>query len=605
MKKKIDEHGFKTIVCFMFFILMIITTITGFAATAPKYGSITIQKQHRREDGRFERVDYTFYRIFDADIGFDSDGQPTGGITYSYSGTDEQKAIINGGGFFNVDGAGNVTINESAFDEKDPKYLSADAVAWVKANAANIGKKITWQNFDTGGDSRGPWFDQFWDKEYVTLHYIPFGYYFVDGGVGSLVMLTSANPDATIIDKDVSPTLEKIITKLENADGEDHSDDIKKNGQGRDNHEATVQIGDTVSYEVHVTAHKGASNYIIIDDLPEGILLKEGTLRIFTDKGEGRELLSSGWRYYASDGYIMIRSEQQPGTSSNPTFDVKIYKDGYMPENVVETFPNRKTSSVSGTGNILIIFEESWLDTITVDTDIYMVYDCIVTDDASVAWDKEAYSQSIGGYIVGNPNTATLFYGRSGYSYQDADNVWSARIVVYKYEGGGSSSSSSSGTRSLNGVKFILQRDSDKKYYALDSDGMIRWVTNSAEARTFISGEAYTKPRDSKYSPGASIQKRGNNDGFIYIDGLTNGSYTLIETDPLPGYNAAPPQTITINNQNNSFGELQKQVNIANKIGSILPSTGGNGTAPFYISGILLLLSVWSMAGIIRKRNAA
>ena len=82
-----------------------------------------------------------------------------------------------------------------------------------------------------------------------------------------------------------------------------------------------------------------------------------------------------------------------------------------------------------------------------------------------------------------------------------------------------------------------------------------------------------------------------NSQGAIQVDGLTNGTYILSEVNPLPGYNKANDVEFTINNQNNTFRELQKQINVANKTGSVLPETGGIGVTIYYVLGVSLILA--------------
>ena len=602
MKRVFTRKKLRSFIIVLLFLLFIFPGRSyaeplGPAAIGP--GTITIHKHREYQEndgsyhGRSDRVGYIFYRLFEASLEFDTAGQPTGAIAYTYPGTEAQKQLINEGGYFTVDAAGNALVNPAALDPTDEHLLNADAVAWLKEHIAEIAVRVkTFGSFDT--TQYGPYLYQFWDDPVVICKYLPYGYYFVDGDVGSLVMLTSTDPNAVIEDKDTSPSIDKIITSLVNADEEDHSRDIKNGFLNREAHAATVQLGDTVSYQVHVTAKKGAYRYILLDDLPTGVDLIEGTVKLYEGDPEEGTLLQEGTQYrlFASGTEeIYAQSRQRPDDLSKA--DLWIYQGSTEDSDLIEKILDFGAFSVWYEGNILVIFDQDYLDGFTGDTELYMTYDCLVKDTAAIACDNAGYST----LAPGNVNTARLIYGR-GYSFYDKNSVYSARIRVFKHEGEGESSSLAG---ALNGVKFILQRDSDQAYYAQGEQGAVHWVAEKEDARVFVTGETYQgKGPQGPQSPAAGAARVGGYQGMIYIDGLTNGSYTLIETEPLPGYNAAPPQKFTVNNMNNSKGELELQANIRNKTGSLLPSTGGSGTGWFLLAGLLAVFGAG--VSLLRRR---
>ncbi|MDD7185701.1 MAG: isopeptide-forming domain-containing fimbrial protein, partial [Oscillospiraceae bacterium] len=143
----------------------------------------------------------------------------------------------------------------------------------------------------------------------------------------------------------------------------------------------------------------------------------------------------------------------------------------------------------------------------------------------------------------------------------------------------------------LANVEFKL-KNADGKYVIVDTAGKVTgWATESTDGSKLVS--------DSK--------------GQFKVIGLDDGTYTLVETKPLNGYNPIEDTTVvisgeTVNNQEwngeassalTSFkytvgnsGEKTGTVDegiaqgtIENKKGSSLPSTGGIGTTLFYVGG--------------------
>ncbi len=127
----------------------------------------------------------------------------------------------------------------------------------------------------------------------------------------------------------------------------------------------------------------------------------------------------------------------------------------------------------------------------------------------------------------------------------------------------------------LANVEFQL-KNSDGKY-AKVVDGVITWV-DEADAETFKTDE----------------------NGAITFTGLDEGTYTLVETKALDGYNTAVDTEIKIDS---TFDDARTEVTevkysgqesnvygIPNKKGGVLPGTGGMGTTVFYVAGAALVL---------------
>ena len=88
----------------------------------------------------------------------------------------------------------------------------------------------------------------------VTLDKLALGYYLVDTSVGSLCMLDTTAKEATIIEKNDVPDIEKTII----------SGTTPTSTSG-------AKIGDAVKYQVVIHAKEGAVNYVLTDTMTAGL----------------------------------------------------------------------------------------------------------------------------------------------------------------------------------------------------------------------------------------------------------------------------------------------------------------------------------------------
>lgn len=159
------------------------------------------------------------------------------------------------------------------------------------------------------------------------------------------------------------------------------------------------------------------------------------------------------------------------------------------------------------------------------------------------------------------------------------------------------------------GAKFTLSRtkDSSTYYYTLPTD-----TNNAAEARFQTSETAPTIETD--------------DDGKISFTGLAAGTYTLTETVAATGYEKLSPITITIGEKGKLTATPSNTDDISDKPDVTLdsgfsynvltvtrhantpmpemPSTGGSGTAAFYLAGGIMMLTAVALF-VFRRKNAA
>ena len=202
------------------------------------------------------------------------------------------------------------------------------------------------------------------------------------------------------------------------------------------------------------------------------------------------------------------------------------------------------------------------------------------------------YLADVSGLKTDKPytNTATLKYKNQSVT----DN---ASVKTYKIDGTaeGSLFTKVDGTNAnepLPGVKFALKNASGQ-YAVFNASGyLINWV--------------------SKDTPDETNKLVTDGSGHIKAYGLDADTYTLIETDPLPGYNSlADTITVIIDEQGGvtykytSSGESAgNKLDVVNVTGTELPSTGGMGTTLIYIAGAVLVIGAGVLLVVRRRMNA-
>lgn len=182
-------------------------------------------------------------------------------------------------------------------------------------------------------------------------------------------------------------------------------------------------------------------------------------------------------------------------------------------------------------------------------------------------------------------NTAWLTYGdKLTKSNESVTNTYTFGIPVFKHTGTGVDK------KPLAGAEFKLYTD-------VDCTKVLTFTKNNAD-----------KYRYDTASKNETLTS--SNDGMINIEGIKEGTYYLKEIEAPKGYNKlAEPIKIIIEQSTdrtpimkNVKGESITKVEVENKSGSLLPSTGGIGTTVFYIAGAFLVL-ISGVVLIAKKRT--
>lgn len=203
-----------------------------------------------------------------------------------------------------------------------------------------------------------------------------------------------------------------------------------------------------------------------------------------------------------------------------------------------------------------------------------------------------------------NPNTVKLTYSNDPHNAttndtaEDTVNVYTFKLDIYKYTDHGTANTP------LSGAKFEVK----------NGEEVISFVEETGKYRVATAEDTTT-----------TTEVVSADDGYIHIEGLGAGEYTLTEKEAPEGYNLLesdisvkiePEYTaenltkLTAPAEGASYELLAEnagiKTDVENTTGTELPSTGGMGTTLIYIVGCLLIaIAVISVTvKKIAKKNA-
>lgn len=198
-----------------------------------------------------------------------------------------------------------------------------------------------------------------------------------------------------------------------------------------------------------------------------------------------------------------------------------------------------------------------------IDKSVVITYTATVNENA-IQSDKET-------------NTATLKYSNDPANSNSTDettvkvDVFSFNIVINKYAAGNESTK-------LEGAKFVL-KNAKGEYYKYDAaTKAVTWVADKSAATEVTTDE----------------------NGAARFDGLQAGTYYLEETAAPAGYNQLTKDITIVLNKDGSAtindaastpgADHSLTAGVANSTGTMLPETGGIGTAIFVALGALAVI---------------
>ena len=343
----------------------------------------------------------------------------------------------------------------------------------------------------------------------ITFSDLEAGYYLVTSTLGTkaTVGTTPGNPNPEIREKNEVPTNVKTV-----------EEDSTPGVYGSTN---DADIGQTVNFKSTITAQPGAENYVFEDTMSAGLTYNNDA-KVYTDEAMTTEL--------AAGNYTV---------NNNPS-------DG-------KTFT--------------ITFTQSYLDTITAETKLYVKYSATLNENAEVG-------------LPGNENKSTLKYGDSTNTKSTPDSktttyTWDLDVLKY---------GNSDKNNVLENAQFVLL-NKDKDKVAVVVGGKLTGWTNIPAA-----GE------DGTITWPANTVLTTNAQGKIKISGLDSDTYYLREIKAPAGYNTLKQDVeVVITGATKGEGSdlTYKTVlaEIQNLSGTELPSTGGIGTTIFYVLGSILVVA--------------
>ena len=301
------------------------------------------------------------------------------------------------------------------------------------------------------------------------------------------------------------------------------------NGYGDSN---DVNIGDKVYFQTIITAQAGAQDYVLHDTMDEGFTFTNNIqVKLNDSKVENQ------------DYSIYLKGTENNKTTDGCTFEIRFTKD--------------------------------FCDKLKENDKIYVTYTAMLNSKAFIGINNNDAS--------GNTNATKITYGANNKeSVESKTQTYTYQIPVFKYTG--------IGKTPLAGATFSL--------FTTEMEGdAIKLVqkTGTQEYRLAIQGETGEKEL---------TELTTTDTGRFSIQGLKPGNYWLEETAAPKGYNKLKKRikiavgahgAITIDGNYNadgtvSGGNLEAEVGVENKSGTVLPSTGGAGTTMIYLVGAVLVL---------------
>lgn len=223
----------KKIAAIMFAFMMVVSMSTNVKAETTEKGSIKIENAI---DGKT----YSIYQILELES-YDKDNNH-----YSYKPASEQwKAFLNtteAQNYVSINGAGYVTWKNGVDNSKAAEFAKL-ALSYAEDSTHNISP--TQDPVKANGNP----------IEFKSLN---LGYYLVGSSAGALCGLDTTNPDVNIREKNGVPTVDKLVSNIENGT------------YSNKNH---ANIGDKVYFKTTITAQPGAQNYVLHDKMDSGLTL--------------------------------------------------------------------------------------------------------------------------------------------------------------------------------------------------------------------------------------------------------------------------------------------------------------------------------------------
>lgn len=472
----------KKIAAIMFAFMMVLSMSCNVKAEdtegvyGQKDGSITIT-------GALQGQTYTIYEMLKL--------ESFSGNNYSYKIADGWENFFkegaDGATYMKKDENGYVSYKTGKDTDADRREFAQKALAYA-TQATGINK----QNQTTGEN-----------ENTVTFKNLNLGYYLVGSTTGALCGLTTTNKNVSIEEKNGVPSVEKTITS-----GGDIATDYKSN---------SVNIGDTISFQIKIDVKKGAKNYVLHDELSTGLTLIQNKV---------------------TKEYVHVQAN----------------------DNITDTMSTSDYTFGQSKNGFTVTFKPEFLKKhVNEEYTILVNYYAILNDQATIG-------------SSGNVNKTILDYSESNKTTPSTTTTYTFGIPVFKYTG--------TEKTGLADAKFKLYTDAQCKD---ENEVKVKVKTNGTD---YIVGD--TDTNNNVMTSGTTV---------FNINGLKAGTYYLKEIEAPKGYNKLA-NAIKVEITNDGKVQVEKpeglttvdKVEVENKTGTVLPSTGGMGTTMIYLIGGALVL---------------
>lgn len=278
------------------------------------------------------------------------------------------------------------------------------------------------------------------------------------------------------------------------------------------------------------------------------------------DIGQTLEFKTTITAQAGAQNYV-LHDKMDAGLTFTGTVSVSLKKNDTKPEQILENNKDYvlKTSYLGEICIFHIEFTKDLCDSLSAGDQIIVSYSAILNENAVVG-------------NAGNKNDTWLKYGNGTDTAHSSTTTKTYEIPVFKYTGN---------NKPLAGAKFTLSKNSNGS----DPIELIK-VNDETKDLTYRVAKTGEKP--------VATEITTPSNGKFVIQGLDADTYYLTETEAPKGYNKlASPITIVIaeDGKVTSNGSEVTTVNVENKTGTLLPSTGGMGTTIIYMAGAILVIA--------------
>ena len=385
----------------------------------------------------------------------------------------------------------------------------------------------------------------------VTFTGLDLGYYVIDSSLGAVCGLTNTDPDGVINEKNGTPIIEKYVKEDSTGDWEHTSDDVK---------------GATIPFQIEVTKVAGAVNYMIGDDLSDGLTLD-------ANLAANIEVLFGSTPAAAGDYTLYINNGDAAAWNAT----------------LLGLGLSADQAATLASYEFLVTLKNETVAAMIDGAEIIVRYTATLNENAVVAGE-------------GNPNKATLVYGNAPFSMLEPVKtityVWD--FQVYKY------TNADGGKKPLADAQFSVYETNPES----DPTAPAMWVKFKGTDGDGV--DVYEHVHNPADTTGLTqVIVTNGITGKFRIEGMDSGTYWMKEIAAPAGYHMLRTLVEIKIGTVGSYSDpslgytvadtIDGYIEVLNSTGVVLPETGGIGTMLFIGIGSFLVLSMGVLL-VVKKR---